>query len=99
MRLDPPEISALAEALAPLVADLLEQRFSELPEWAFSVPQAAAWAQVEAHVIRDAVADGRLPCVRVGRSVRIRRCDLFRVHSNGSPAVDAAGEVSVGGPS
>jgi excisionase family DNA binding protein len=77
MRLDHTEIQAIADALARHVADILERRLSERPEWAFSVGEAAAWAQVEPHVIRDAVADGRLPCIRIGRSVRIRRTDLF----------------------
>lgn len=84
MQLEPQEITAIAEALAPLVADILEQRLSERPEWAFSISEAAAWARVSEHVIRDAIADERLPCLRVGRSVRVRRCDLFRVKPNGA---------------
>ena len=82
MKLDAEEIEAIAEALAGRVAEILERRFSERPEWAFSVSEAAAWLRVEPHVIRDAIADGRLPCIRIGRSVRIRRCDLFEVRPN-----------------
>ena len=76
MRLEPHEIAALAEALAPLVADELERRLAERPEWAKSIPEAAAYAEVELHQVRDAIADGRLPVLRIGRSVRIRRSDL-----------------------
>ena len=83
MHLDPAEIEAIAESLAPKVADILERRFSEQPEWAMSIPEAAAWAKVEPHVIRDALAAGRLPCVKVGRQIRIRRSDLFGV-ANGN---------------
>lgn len=79
MKLDPSEIQAIAAELAPLVADVLERRFAERPEWAFSVSEAAAWCQVEGHVIRDAIADGRLPHIKIGRSIRIRRSDLFAV--------------------
>ena len=83
MRLDPSEIEALAAALAPAVADLRERRLSERPELACSIQEAAAIVNVPEHVIRDAVEDGRLPCFRAGRSVRIRRSDLFRVRGEG----------------
>jgi len=77
MRLEPSEIQAIATELAPLVADILEQRLSELPELAMSIPEAAAYARVEEHAIRNAIRDGRLPAIKIGHSVRIRRCDLF----------------------
>ena len=83
MRWDSDEIDALAETLAPKLVDLIVRRLEERPEWAMSIPEAAAWARVEPHVIRRAIADGRLPCLRIGRSVRIRRADLFRVRGNG----------------
>ena len=86
MKLDPDEIAAIADALAPRVAKILERRLSERPEWAFSIAEAAAWAQVEPQVIRRAIADGRLPCIRIGRSVRIRRADLFGIGTNGQAA-------------
>jgi excisionase family DNA binding protein len=82
MKLEPQEIQALAQALAPLVADLLDARLSERPELAYSIGEAAAWAQLPEHVVRDAIADGRLPVVHVGRQIRIRRCDLLRVESD-----------------
>lgn len=91
MKLDSSEIQAIADALAPKVADILERRFSERPEWAYSVSQAAAWADVEPHVIRDAIAGERLPVVRVGRSVRIRRCDLFGLRNGADSAAGGAG--------
>ena len=57
MRLDADEITALADALAPLVADVLERRLSERPEWAMSVSEAAAWANVTEDAIRHAKLD------------------------------------------
>ena len=81
MKLDTDEITAIATELAPKVADILERRMSERPEWAKSINEAAAWAEIEPHVMRDAIAEGRLPCVRVGRSVRTRRSDLFGLKS------------------
>jgi excisionase family DNA binding protein len=83
MRFDPDEIEAIADALAPRVADILEARLTEMPELAMSVAEAAAYCQVEPYCIRDAIEDGRLPALRLGRSVRIRRCDLFVMHANG----------------
>ena len=80
MRLDPAEITAIAEALCPLVTDALARRLEESPQWAMSIPEAAAWCQVEPHVLRDAISDGRLPCIKIGRSIRIRRSDLFAIH-------------------
>lgn len=79
MRLDDKDVQAIAAALAPAVADILERRLSERPEWAYSVGEAAAWANVQQHVIRQAISDGRLPCVKLGRSIRIKRSDLFHV--------------------
>lgn len=77
MRLDPAEIDQIADALAGRVADILERRLSERPELACSIAEAAVIVNVAEHVIRDACEDGRLPCFRVGRAVRIRRSDLF----------------------
>jgi excisionase family DNA binding protein len=81
MRLDPSEIEAFADSLANRVADILEQRLSERPELACSIQEAAAIVNVPEHVVRDACEDGRLPCFRAGRSVRIRRSDLFAIRS------------------
>ena len=79
MRLDPEEIEAIAEALAPKVADILERRLSELPDLAMSIPEAAAYVRVEEYSIRNAIRDGRLPHFKCGHQVRIKRSDLFRV--------------------
>lgn len=84
MKLDPEEITAVADALAPRVAALLEQRLDQRPEWCFSVSEAAAWLACPEHVVRDAIEDGRLPAVRIGRAVRIRRSDLFAVRGGKS---------------
>ena len=80
MHLDPAEITAIADALVPRLVDQLERRFEQRPEWAMSISEAAAWCQVEPHVLRDAISDGRLPCIKIGRSIRIRRSDLFAIH-------------------
>ena len=85
MRLEHEEIETLAGLLAPRIATLLAARLEARPEWAFSIREAASWAQVEPHVIRRAIADGKLPCVRIGRSIRIRRSDLFGIASDGRP--------------
>jgi len=71
MKLEQHEIDAIAEALAPRVAEILERRLAERPEWAMSVSEAAAWANVEQHVIRDAIKRGVLPCLRLGHSVEV----------------------------
>ncbi len=77
MNLDPSEVQAIAESLAPLVANLLAERFESRPEWCFSVSEAASWLQVDEHVVRHAIRAGKLPAVRLGNQVRIRRSDLF----------------------
>lgn len=84
MHLDHHEIEALADALAPRVADILEQRLSERPELAMSIPEAAAYVRVEPHTIRNAIASGRLPVCKIGHAVRIRRCDLFTLRGENS---------------
>lgn len=77
MQLDPQEIEAIAEKLAPKVASLIAQRLEERPELAMSIPEAAAIARVEQHVIRAAIQEGRLPHLRIGKSIRIPRSALF----------------------
>ena len=81
MKLEPDELEALAASLAPLVAAKLAERLEESPQWAMSVPEAAAWAKLEEHCIRGDIDSRRLPCVRVGRQVRIRRSDLFSIRT------------------
>ena len=92
MRLEPEEIEALADALAPRVAAILEARLSESPAWAMSVAEAAAWARVPEDSVRHAIKTGALPVIHIGRNVRIRRCDLFKVHANGQPGAEATEE-------
>lgn len=84
MKLEQSEIEELARALAPIVADALEKKLSDRPEWCFSISEAAAWANVAEHVVRDAIEDGRLPAVRIGRQIRVRRSDLFCVRGRGN---------------
>lgn len=79
MRLDADEITAIADALAPRVADIIERRLCQLPDLAMSIPEAAEYAKVEEHTIRNAIRDGRLPHFKCGHQVRIRRSDLFGV--------------------
>lgn len=83
MRFDPSEIQAIADALAPAVAEIIATRLEDRPELACSIREAAAIVNVPEHVIRDACEDGRLPCFRAGRSVRIKRADLFRAKGGG----------------
>ncbi len=84
MNLDPSEIQAIAQALAPAVADILAERFESRPEWCFSISEAAAWLQVDEHVVRHAIRAGKLPAVKLGNQVRIKRADLFLARpSNG----------------
>ena len=77
MQFDAQDIDALADALAPRIAETVVATLIERPEWAMSVQEAATWVSVPEHVIRDALKSGTLPCIRIGRSVRIRRSDLF----------------------
>lgn len=86
MKFDHDEIQALATALAPAVADIILQRLDDLPGLAKSIPEAAAFCQVEEYQIRDAIASGRLPHIKIGRSVRIRRSDLFAAKQAGGRA-------------
>lgn len=79
MRLEPSEIQAIADALAPMVADIVERRLSELPELAMSIPEAAAYVRVDETVVRSAIKAGRLPHCKIGHQLRIRRSDLFTV--------------------
>ncbi len=79
MQLDQEEIAAIAAALAPLTADILRREICEWPEMAKSIPEAAAYVQVEEHTIRNAIRDGRLPHFKCGHQVRIRLSDLFRI--------------------
>ena len=82
MRLDPQEIQAIAQALAPAVADILESRLSERPEWAFSVSEAAAYADVSEDSIRHGVKVGKIRSIKIGNNLRIRRSDLFAVRTD-----------------
>ena len=83
MQFDSDEIRELAAALAPLVADIIEARLDDRPEWCRSVAEVAAWLDMPQSKVREAISSGRLPCIRIGRSIRIRKADLFRVHGNG----------------
>lgn len=84
MRLDREEIQAIAEALAPLTADILKREVCEWPEMAKSIPEAAAYAKVEESTIRNAIRDGRLPHFKCGHQVRIKLSDLFTVRGEDS---------------
>lgn len=79
MRLDPSEIQQIADALVGPLADALERRLSESPEWARSIPECAAYLDMSERTIRDAIESGRLPAIKIGRQIRVRRSDLFLV--------------------
>lgn len=80
--LEPAEITAIVDALAPRLAEILEHRLSERPELAMSIPEAAAYVRVDEATIRSAIKAGRLPVCRIGHQVRIKRSDLFRVRGS-----------------
>ena len=83
MHLELSEIESLAESLASRVADVLEERFSKRPEWCFSPSEAAAWANIPEDAIRHAIRAGKLPCVKIGNNIRIKRSDLFAAKQAG----------------
>lgn len=53
-------------------------RFSRLDEPLLTPSEAAALLAVKTSWIYEAVRDGRLPCVRIGRHIRFLRSDLER---------------------
>ena len=79
MRLDHDEIEQIADALIGPLADALERRLSESPEWARSIAEIAAFCDIPERTVRDAIESGRLPCIKIGRQIRVRRSDLFLV--------------------
>ena len=54
----------------------LDQKPASLREPLLRAADAAALLSVRASWVSEAVRDGRLPCVRVGRHVRFLRSDL-----------------------
>lgn len=74
-------MSALDHAVESLVAEITERVLARVaeriataptPEWVTVADLARAWS-VSAKYIRARVADGSLPAMHVGRSVRVRR--------------------------
>lgn len=58
-----------------------------LDEPLLTAAAAASLLNVRKSWVYEAVRDGRLPCVRIGRHVRFVRSDLERwVHQQGDPA-------------
>ena len=49
-----------------------------------TVAEVADWFKVNQQTVRNWIDQGRLPAVRVGRRVRIRRSDFDRILGNGS---------------
>ena len=76
-RVDPDEIQAIADSLAPRVAEILARKLESRPELALSIPEAAAIAKVDERTIRDACEAGRLRHLKIGRQIRIPRSELF----------------------
>lgn len=56
----------------------LEPRFARLDEPLLTPADAARLLVVKTSWIYEAVRDGRLPCVRIGRHIRFLRTDLER---------------------
>ena len=90
MNLDPQEIQAIALALAPAVADILERRLSKRPEWAFSISEASAYAAVPEDAIRHAIKAKKLRTLKIGNNLRILRSDLFAARTGNREANDDA---------
>jgi excisionase family DNA binding protein len=61
-----------------------------------TIQEASEALGVSQKAVRRWVADRRLPAVRVGRCVRIRRTDLARVIANGLAAVEPARQRRLG---
>ena len=58
---------------------------SERPEWCFSIGEAASWLEVPEDSIRHAIKAGKLPAIRIGNNIRIRRSDLFLAKAESQP--------------
>jgi excisionase family DNA binding protein len=56
----------------------VEPRFARLEEPLLTPADAARLLVVKTSWIYEAVRDGRLPCVRIGRHIRFLRTDLER---------------------
>ena len=56
----------------------VEPRFARLEEPLLTPADAARLLVVKTSWIYEAVRDGRLPCVRIGRHIRFLRSDLER---------------------
>ena len=55
-----------------------------------TVAEVADWFKVNQQTVRNWIDQGRLPAVRVGRRVRIRRSDFDRILERGSGASDSS---------
>jgi excisionase family DNA binding protein len=68
-----------------------------------TVAEVADWFKVNQQTVRNWIDQGRLPAVRVGRRVRIRRSDFDRILEDGtrggSPSPSAAPPARSAGPS
>ena len=42
-------------------------------------PRDSSVGDVPERVVRDAIESGRLPAIKIGRQIRVRRSDLFLV--------------------
>jgi excisionase family DNA binding protein len=56
----------------------VEPRFARLEEPLLTPADAARLLVVKTSWVYEAVRDGRLPCVRIGRHIRFLRSDLER---------------------
>lgn len=74
--------AAVREELAPL-RSLLERLAPPVSEY-LTVVQAAAVAHCHEDTIRKRLSDGTLKRYSVGRSVRVRRCDLESLLAHGA---------------
>jgi excisionase family DNA binding protein len=68
-----------------------------LEETFLTVAEVAELLKLNQQTVRNWIDQGRLPALRVGRRVRIRRSDLERVLEESS--IEVAGAPRAGGPS
>ena len=76
LALDTSDVDALARAMAPLVAELLAARAPATPSPYLTPDEAAAYMRCGRQRVYDLVSEGRLPKVKDGARLLLRRDDL-----------------------
>jgi excisionase family DNA binding protein len=76
--LAPADVEALARALAPLVAELLAARAPTTASPYLTPDEAAAYMRCSRQRVHDLCSQGRLPRVKDGARLLVRRADVDR---------------------